>query len=85
MTLPADWLGKCHACHLGANAASGEWLLFTDADCWLEPTCWRARCRRLELHGAGHMVMTPGLAAATFAAQAWHLTFLVGLLAGLPA
>ena len=30
--LPAGWLGKAWACHAGAAAATGELLLFTDAD-----------------------------------------------------
>ena len=39
---PEDWAGKCHAAYLGAQRASGEWLLFTDADTRFEPTLARA-------------------------------------------
>lgn len=35
--LPAGWYGKPWACHQGAEVATGEWLLFLDADLELEP------------------------------------------------
>lgn len=35
-TLPEGWIGKCHACHLGASRARGAWILFTDGDVALE-------------------------------------------------
>lgn len=35
--LPPGWSGKPHACHRGVQAASGEWLLFTDADTIHDP------------------------------------------------
>jgi glycosyltransferase involved in cell wall biosynthesis len=35
--LPAGWVGKNHAVSVGAAAAEGDWLLFTDADTYHYP------------------------------------------------
>ena len=35
--LPEGWYGKPHACWQMAKAATGEYLLFTDADCFFSP------------------------------------------------
>ena len=38
---PAGWVGKTWACEQGFKAASGEWLLFTDADVKFEESAVR--------------------------------------------
>lgn len=37
--LPAGWVGKPHACHRLSTEATGEVLLFLDADTVAEPSC----------------------------------------------
>jgi len=51
--LPSGWLGKPHALQKGYEAATGEWLLFTDADVKFERSALRravavARQRNLD-------------------------------------
>ncbi len=41
-TCPEEWAGKCHAAQCGADRATGEWLLFTDADTRFDPKLARA-------------------------------------------
>jgi hypothetical protein len=75
-SLPAGWLGKCHACHVGASAATGEWILFTDADCWLKRDVIARALRVADREKADHITLTPGVVAQTIGARAWHLAFL---------
>jgi hypothetical protein len=75
--LPEGWLGKCHACHLGAAAATGDWILFTDADCWLKSDVIARAMLVAEREGADHITLTPGVAPRTSGGRAWHLAFLI--------
>lgn len=63
--LPAGWLGKNHALQYGAERATGEWLLFTDADIVFEPTALRRAIgyaieQRLDHLAVGPMTHVPG-------------------------
>ncbi len=77
--LPEGWLGKCYACHIGASAATGDWILFTDADCWLKPDVLARATRLAEQVRADHVTMSPGTVIESFATGAWHLLFLTSL------
>ena len=77
--LPEGWLGKCHACHIGASAATGDWILFTDADCWLKPDVIARALRVAERDGADHVTLSPGTVIESVGAKAWHLLFLTSL------
>ena len=50
--LPTGWAGKPHALHTGVQHATGEWLLFTDADTRHTPTALRAAVERAEADDA---------------------------------
>lgn len=75
--LPENWLGKCHACHVGAQSATGDWLLFTDADCWLAPDAVGRAIRAAESERAQHITLMPGVTGTTLAAKGCHLAFLM--------
>ena len=50
-TPPPGWTGKAWACHLGAQATSGELLLFLDADTALSPTALSSLLAARETYG----------------------------------
>jgi glycosyltransferase involved in cell wall biosynthesis len=57
--LPAGWLGKTHAMWTAANLASGDWLLFTDADVLFKPDSLRRALAYAEAEAADHLVLFP--------------------------
>jgi glycosyltransferase involved in cell wall biosynthesis len=57
--LPAGWLGKTHAMWTAANQATGEWLLFTDADVLFKPDSLRRALAYAESVPADHLVLFP--------------------------
>ncbi|MFP5212630.1 MAG: glycosyltransferase [Acidobacteriota bacterium] len=57
--LPSGWLGKNHALHDAALHASGEYLLFTDADVVMDPTTLSRAVRRMEEKGLDHLTLGP--------------------------
>jgi len=57
--LPDGWLGKHWACHQLAEAASGDLLLFVDADTRHAPTALRDAVSALEAEGADLLAVMP--------------------------
>jgi glycosyltransferase involved in cell wall biosynthesis len=57
--LPSGWLGKNHALWTGAQQASGELLLFTDADIVMEPTVLSRAVRFFQENRLDHLAATP--------------------------
>jgi cellulose synthase/poly-beta-1,6-N-acetylglucosamine synthase-like glycosyltransferase len=58
-SLPEGWLGKTHALYVGAAEATGEWLLFTDADVVFSPDCSDKAIRYAIDYGLDHLTLPP--------------------------
>jgi len=59
--LPPGWLGKVHAMWCAAKHASGDWLLFTDADVLFRPDVLSRALAYAEAESADHLVLFPRL------------------------
>ncbi|PZD94080.1 hypothetical protein DNH61_19160 [Paenibacillus sambharensis] len=59
MQLPAGWAGKCHACMQLAGQASGNWLLFMDADARVERGALSRAAAAAEHAGSGMITGFP--------------------------
>jgi cellulose synthase/poly-beta-1,6-N-acetylglucosamine synthase-like glycosyltransferase len=57
--LPPGWLGKTHAMWTASRQATGDWLLFTDADVLFKPDSLRRAIVYAEAEPADHVVVFP--------------------------
>jgi cellulose synthase/poly-beta-1,6-N-acetylglucosamine synthase-like glycosyltransferase len=58
-SLPEGWLGKTHALYIGSAEATGEWLLFTDADVIFSHDCSEKAVRYAIDNGLDHLTLPP--------------------------
>ncbi len=65
-SLPAGWTGKSHAAAAGAGIATGEWLLFTDADTEHLPGSLEAMLARASAEKADLLSLSPGQQTPTW-------------------
>jgi glycosyltransferase involved in cell wall biosynthesis len=73
--LPAGWLGKNHALWRGAERATGEWLLFTDADVVFAQGALRQAAAYAVGEGLDHLTLAPRLVAHGLALRAFIAFF----------
>lgn len=79
--LPQGWLGKNHALYTGAQRASGELLLFTDADVQYQPTALRRAVIFMQQRRLDHLTLAPDMTVKGYWLQAWVAFFLMSFLA----
>jgi glycosyltransferase involved in cell wall biosynthesis len=65
-TLPQGWLGKVHALHRGVEQASGEWLLFTDADVYFAAGTLRRAVAFVLHQRVDHLTLIPRTVQKSF-------------------
>lgn len=64
--LPSGWTGKNYALSIGAASATGDWLLFTDADTYHLPGSTRRALNDADTHDAALVSYSPEQEMETF-------------------
>jgi len=74
-SLPPGWLGKLHAMSEGLRRATGEWILFSDADVHLAPGTIARAVSLAEAQRLDHLSILPQLDPATWLVDAALASF----------
>jgi cellulose synthase/poly-beta-1,6-N-acetylglucosamine synthase-like glycosyltransferase len=76
-SLPVGWLGKNHALWVGSKQATGDYLLFTDADIIMEPTILARAVTYMEHNHLDHLAATPSIQMPTTLLGMFGVSFMV--------
>lgn len=74
--VPAGWLGKLNALEQGTHAATGEWLLISDADIHFERGTLRKAVAFCEEQGRDFLALVPEFRSKSFAVNVFWATFI---------
>jgi glycosyltransferase involved in cell wall biosynthesis len=75
--LPQGWLGKNHALWVASERATGDLLLFTDADIIMEPTVLTRAVAFMEQHNLDHLAATPSMHMPTTFLSMFGASFII--------
>jgi hypothetical protein len=75
--LPQGWLGKNNALRVGSSRATGELLLFTDADVIMESTVLTRAAAYMEKFDLDHLAATPAMRMPTTFLSMFGTTFII--------
>jgi len=82
-SLPDGWLGKNHAMHVAAQAARGEFLLFTDGDVLFAADALHRAVAYAEHTRIDHLCLSPNLVPGSYFENALVAYFILLFTAGL--
>ena len=81
-SLPPGWLGKPHALEQARQRATGEWLIFTDADVHFAPDLLRRAVRLAQEREWNHLTLLAGVEMHSAGERIVLTYFAMGILIG---
>lgn len=74
--IPPDWIGKLYAMQKGIERATGEWLLFSDADIVFKKDILRQAIAYAQAKKLDHLAVIPEIWSKTLPLSLLHLFFI---------
>ncbi|WP_131782480.1 glycosyltransferase [Legionella gresilensis] len=78
-TLPFNWLGKPHALHQGLKHATGDYIVFTDADVNFKPSTLNKAIDYMLAEKLGHLTLSPKIKVTHFSMKLF-MPFLLSIM-----